>query len=135
MDYHGRIMNIEVDVASMAAAGKPRSLRFAFKAGHRDARHAAAEIANEAQREIDDTAKKLAVAKEIITALREVCATHDAEIARLREALECCIPALEIGRDAAHVISVFGDDRGATISDALAKVRAALAQVAEVSNG
>lgn len=133
MDYHGRIMNIEVDVASMAAAGKPRSLRFAFKAGHRDARHAAAEIANEAQREIDDTAKKLAVAKEIITALREVCATHDAEIARLREALECCIPALEIGRDAAHVISVFGDDRGATISDALAKVRAALAQVAEVS--
>ena len=132
MDYHGRIMNIEVDVASMAAAGKPRSLRFAFKSGHRDARHAAAEIANEAQREIDDTAKKLAVAKEIITALREVCATHDAEVARLREALECCIPALEIGRDAAHVISVFGDDRGATISDALAKVRAALAQVAEV---
>ena len=52
MDYHGRIMNIEVDVASMAAAGKPRSLRFAFKAGHRDARHAAAEIALEAQAEI-----------------------------------------------------------------------------------
>jgi uncharacterized coiled-coil protein SlyX len=95
MDYHGRIMNIEVDVASMAAAGKPRSLRFAFKAGHRDARHAAAEIANEAQREIDDTAKKLAVAKEIITALREVCATHDAEIARLREALRLLLNACD----------------------------------------
>ena len=56
----------------------------------------------------------------------------DAEIARLRDAIESCIPALEIGRDAAHVISVFGDDRGATIGDALAKASAALAQVAEV---
>ena len=126
MDYHGRIMNIEVDVASMAAAGKPRSLRFAFKAGHRDARHAAAEIANEAQREIDDTAKKLAVAKEIITALREVCATHDAEIARLREALQTVVDAA----DTAPPIKVI-----AYISLAVEKARAALAQVAEVPNG
>lgn len=123
MDYHGRIMNIEVDVASMAAAGKPRSLRFAFKAGHRDARHAAAEIANEAQREIDDTAKKLAVAKEIITALREVCATHDAEIARLRDALQTVVDAA----DTAPPIKVI-----AYISLAVEKARAALAQVAEV---
>ena len=62
----------------------------------------------------------------------EIIGEQATQVARLREALECCIPALEIGRDAAHVISVFGDDRGATISDALAKVRAALAQVAEV---
>ena len=70
MDYHGRIMNIEVDAASMAAAGKPRSLRFAFKAGHRDARHAAAEVALEAQ----------------------------AEIARLREALSVIAYPLNIGK-------------------------------------
>lgn len=62
----------------------------------------------------------------------EIIGEQATQVARLREALECCIPALEIGRDAAHVISVFGDDRGATISDALAKARAALAQVAEV---
>ena len=116
MDYHGRIMNIEVDVASMAAAGKPRSLRFAFKAGHRDARHAAAEIANEAQREIDDTAKKLAVAKEIITALREVCATHDAEIASLRAALDRLLCATE-----GHDVCPY----------AKAEARYVLAQVAE----
>lgn len=56
------------------------------------------------------------------------------EIARLREALECCIPALEIGIDAAQVISVLGDDRGATIRGALAQARAELAPV-EVGNG
>lgn len=51
-DYHNRMMNIQVDAASMAEAGKPRSLRLAYKYGHRDARHAAAEIALEAQAEI-----------------------------------------------------------------------------------
>jgi len=127
MDYHGRIMNIEVDVASMAAAGKPRSLRFAFKAGHRDARHAAAEIANEAQREIDDTAKKLAVAKEIITALREVCATHDAEIARLRDRLDSALSQSALFGDALHAII----NRCEGMANRIA--RAALAQVAEVS--
>ena len=69
MDYHGRIMNIEVDVASMAAAGKPRSLRFAFKAGHRDARHAAAEIANEADATIAAKAAEIARLREALTSL------------------------------------------------------------------
>ena len=41
----------------------------------------------------------------------EIIGEQATQVARLREALECCIPALEIGRDAAHVISVFGDDR------------------------
>lgn len=66
-DYHNRMMNIQVDAASMAEAGKPRSLRFAYKYGHRDARHAAAEIANEV----------------------------DAEIARLREALGSVVEAAD----------------------------------------
>jgi len=54
MDYHGRIMNIQCVVPTSVIW--PTSYKF----GHRDARHAAAEIACEAQ----------------------------AEIARLREALE-----------------------------------------------
>lgn len=126
-DYHGRIMNIERDPMKVASA--PAGSAYFF--GHRDARHAAAEIANDAQREIDDTAKKLAVAKEIIKALRELHAAHEAEIARLREVLEVSIPALEIGLESARVISIFGDERPNAIRDAMAKARAALAQVAE----
>ena len=110
MDYHGRIMNVEVDVASMAAAGKPRSLRFAFKAGHRDARHAAAEIANEADAEI-----------------ARITAAKDAEIARLREALRLVVAydemAIDCDSDVALMLAYAG---------ALDACRAALAQVAEV---
>ena len=93
---------------------------------------------NELEDALEDARKYAEARREIarlIDANRhqdEIIGEQATQVARLREALECCIPALEIGRDAAHVISVFGDDRGATISDALAKVRAALAQVAEV---
>lgn len=97
-DYHNRMMNIQVDAASMAEAGKPRSLRLAYKYGHRDARHAAAEIALEAQREIDDTGKKLAVAKEIIAAMRDIDKRQKAEIARLREALTAIANPRNIGK-------------------------------------
>lgn len=84
MDYHGRIMNIEVDVASMAAAGKPRSLRVAFKAGHRDARHAAAEIANEADATI--AAKDAEIAR-IVACADDVMLTKDMVISALLDTL------------------------------------------------
>ena len=58
-----------------------------------------------------------------------------AEIARLREALTECIPALEVGLDAAGVIGTLGDGRPTTIRDALKQARAALAPAAEVSGG
>ena len=58
-----------------------------------------------------------------------------AEIARLREALIDCIPALEIGLEAAGVIGTLGDGRPTTIRDALKQARAALAPAAEVSGG
>jgi len=59
MDYHGRIMNIGINPSSAGQCSQCQPMA-AYTFGHRDARHAAAEIALEAQ----------------------------AEIARLREALE-----------------------------------------------
>jgi len=120
MDYHGRIMNIQCVVPTSVIW--PTSYKF----GHRDARHAAAEIALEAQREIDDTGKKLAVAKEIISALREIHGDQAAEIARLREALT-------------HIAEYWNRSENDTaMNDALFHMietaEAALAQAAEVPN-
>ena len=61
----------------------------------------------------------------VIEAIRQQARDIDA----LRYALDECVPALQIGLDAAQVISVFGDDRGATIRCALTEARAALAKV------
>ena len=47
--YHGRIMNITSDVEGMSNPS-----RVIYKTGHRDARHAAAEIAAEADGVIDE---------------------------------------------------------------------------------
>lgn len=52
-----------------------------------------------------------------------------AKVSAAQDALEDCIPALEIGLDAVRVISTIGDDRTATVRNALAKARAALAEV------
>lgn len=171
MDYHGRIMNIECVVPDAI----PSDPSVSFKYGHRDARHAAAEIALEADQNIANLAYQLGSEKTFVDQLqralnrwlpmvdesalgkemadvaaadayllcglmdfsgrefgREIVAAKDAQIARLREALDDCLPALEIGLNAAQVISVFGDDRGATIRDALTRARAALAPVAGV---
>ena len=47
MNYHGRLMNLQPDYSS------PESHAVAYKRGYRDARHAAAEVANEADSEIE----------------------------------------------------------------------------------
>ena len=48
-NYHGRIMNIPSDVEGMSNPS-----RVIYKTGHRDARHAAAEIAAEADELVED---------------------------------------------------------------------------------
>lgn len=62
MSFHNRMMNIAVDPVAMSSAHKPGSLHLAYKIGHKDARHAAAEIANEADAEIARLTKCLEVA-------------------------------------------------------------------------
>lgn len=56
MNYHGRMMNIQAD------ANKPHATTLVYLYGHRDARHAAAEIAAEADM----------VIAELLNALEEV---------------------------------------------------------------
>ena len=102
MDYHGRIMNIAID----PVRGGQIELAHPFTAysiGHREARHAAAEIANEA----------------------------DAEIARLRDALEsvCAANAGPRDNDSAEEWRAYWRELAVT---RCAIARAALAQVAEV---
>ncbi len=59
VDYHNRIMNIQSDVED-----QDYESRIIYKTGYRDARHAAAEIALEAERVIEEL-------KEIIDLLQE----------------------------------------------------------------
>lgn len=100
MDYHGRIMNIEQTPPAYINNHPTDSRHNAYSVGHRDARHAAAEIVCEADK-----------------ALRE----KDAEIARLREALEWLLSTVDR--------QTWSMSRFHAAKD---KARAALAQVAEV---
>lgn len=77
-------------------------------------------------------AELAADADQLIAENCKTIAAKDAGIARLREAMEGCMPALEIGLESARVISIFGDERPNAIRAAIAEARAALAQVAEV---
>jgi len=56
MNFHGRIMNIQVTSVEAPMTPEQRSV---YKRGHRDARHAAAEIANEADEQIQELAESL----------------------------------------------------------------------------
>ena len=62
-NYHGRIMNIPSDVEGMSNPS-----RVIYKTGHRDARHAAAEIAAEADGVIEELYEAL---ENIVTELEE----------------------------------------------------------------
>ena len=53
MSYHARIMNIPTDTESMSSYPPGGVSLRAYMAGHRDARHAAAVIALEAQAEVE----------------------------------------------------------------------------------
>lgn len=126
-DYHGRIMNIERDpsVVGQMVQCQPTA---AYVFGHRDARHAAAEIVCEADK-----------------ALRE----KDAEIARLREALgtfmewwdtESAGPQYSADErrnapDGEREWNLWWSNQLRLAALAPELGRAALAQVAEVGNG
>lgn len=64
MSLHGRIMNIR---ARRQKDNEPDFLHVAYKEGHRDARHAAAELADSVEIERDNLNK----------ALRDLLASHD----------------------------------------------------------
>ncbi len=72
MDYHGRMMNIPYDRLQETFDKNDLTLtaRRPYKFGHRDARHAAAEIATEADREIDRLRTEN---EQLRTDLEEVC--------------------------------------------------------------
>ncbi len=72
-DFHARVMNIQAVEMCKGKSGADRVRNLCYKEGHKSARHAAAEIANEADRAIRDAGAAIA--------------SKDAEIARLREAL------------------------------------------------
>lgn len=58
MDFHGRIMNIPINQSLLDGIDTSDSAQVgAYKFGHKDARHAAAEIAMEADREIEQLKK------------------------------------------------------------------------------
>lgn len=68
MNYHGQIMNIQVTSAKIGSAveagvlldnDRETKLATAYKIGHRDARHDAAEIAIQADAKIERLRKEL----------------------------------------------------------------------------
>lgn len=72
-NYHAQMMNITTERNAvieddLAAAGVTTTVT-AYNCGHRDARHAAAEIANEADQRIEELEAKLAAANQRIAAL------------------------------------------------------------------
>jgi hypothetical protein len=65
-NYHGRIMNVDYRRSGEKLMFADSSETMAYKEGHRDARHAAAEIAGEAEEEIDELKGELAKKNEAI---------------------------------------------------------------------
>lgn len=53
-DYHGRVMNLTGDYYNSLAEYDNPELRTAYKMGHRDARHAAAEVVGDLEAERDE---------------------------------------------------------------------------------
>jgi hypothetical protein len=83
MNYHGRLMNLQPDYSS------PESHAVAYKRGYRDARHAAAEVANEADSEIERLREVVMsayscccgeCARKIEAVLPQQCAEHSGHV-------------------------------------------------------
>lgn len=86
VSYHARVMNIRDDATDEMFPG---SSRFAYKTGHKDARHVAAEIASEADAELD----RLREDRDAFKASSEI---RGAEVERLRARVA------ELERDRVH---------------------------------
>lgn len=76
MNYHDRIMNIQ---ATRVKEFRPQHV--SYKEGHRDARHEAAEIALEAEREIEEL-------KEMIDTLHDSLSSEEEYTNHLENILE-----------------------------------------------
>lgn len=68
MNYHNRMMNIPC-IDAKARGEEQQSQELACKIGHRDARHAAAEIANEADAKIRELRDALQNARDALAGL------------------------------------------------------------------
>ena len=69
-DFHGRMVNIQITPESSLNL-RDDTARSLYKLGHRDARHAAAEIANEADRQIEELMSRLGRLQGMAETLRE----------------------------------------------------------------
>lgn len=131
MDYHGRIMNIAARHPKTADVMTAHE-HTVYKYGHRDARHAAAEIALEADKALREKDAEIARlhsgAVDMLNWKDRTIADYksdrdeaQAEIARMREALQEIANPLNISRTYHEA--------------AIRRARAALAPAAEVSGG
>jgi uncharacterized protein YceH (UPF0502 family) len=75
-NYHGQIMNLPVSQVTFSLCNNAKE-QSAYMAGHRDARHAAAELAIQADQRIDELEAK-------VIELQEICDSRFDEINRLR---------------------------------------------------
>jgi hypothetical protein len=112
MSYHNKIMNIK-DLSEKHPNGLSDTRRM-YKLGHRDARHAAAEIVIEADLIIEEQQRKiglleaeLARAKAVFEGAMEMW-KHDeeemnAELERLHNALVIILASIELPEDLAQI--------------------------------
>lgn len=69
-NYHDEVMNIRIDLPPDVA--ESRSLTMAYKTGHRDARHAAAEITIEADQRLHQASEEFLILGEKLLDLRAI---------------------------------------------------------------
>lgn len=76
-NYHGQIINLPATPPPDVTESPVKDIRIAYKTGHRDARHAAAELAIQADQRIEELEAK-------VIELQEICDSRLDEINRLR---------------------------------------------------
>jgi len=89
MNLHGRIMNLPCDVPD---AAQNRAVRLAYKLGHKDARHAAAELVDELEQQRDEL---LAALIELLRVDDDWHGAVNSEMARARSKARAAIAKVE----------------------------------------
>jgi hypothetical protein len=116
-DFHGRMMNIQPPIDWNEGIGI--TMRVGYKTGHRDARHAAAAIANEADAEIARLTAERDAATAALAAERE-------RAAKLTDALEWYADEIM-----AYSVTQMSEPRSAVHADRGRRARAALSESGE----
>jgi len=94
-NYHERIMNAQIAKPNISdQVSWSERERLAYKFGHRDARHAAAEIANEADRQLEAAGEMAKVLAEVLE-LEEPSAGSRPRIEKMKSALAAWTAAKE----------------------------------------